>query len=53
MLDDPKSTVRFTCTETLATLSFKGDKNKLCEILYELVETKEYNRLCDRFELDN
>lgn len=38
LLDDPKSTVRFTCREALATLVFKGDKNKVCEILYEVVE---------------
>lgn len=29
LLDDPKSTVRFTCRETLAVLVFKGDKNKV------------------------
>ena len=29
LLDDPKSTVRFTCKETLAALAFKGDKDKL------------------------
>ena len=50
LLDDPKSTVRFTCRETLTTLVLKGDKNRVSEILYQLVERQEYNRLCDRFE---
>ena len=50
LLDDPKSTVRFTCRETIATLVFKGNKNRVTEVLYELVEPKEYNRLCDRFD---
>lgn len=51
LLDDTKSTVRFTCRETLAALVVKGHKNRVCEILYEIVEKKEYNRLWDRFEL--
>ena len=29
LLDDPKSTVRFTCRETIAALVFKGDKKKV------------------------
>ncbi len=45
LLDDPKSTVRFTCRETLAALVFKGNKNRVTEVLYEIVESKEYNRL--------
>ena len=51
LLDDQKSTVRFTCRETLAALVIKGQKNRVTEVLYELVESKEYNRLCDRFDL--
>lgn len=50
LLDDPKSKVRFTCTETLATLALKGDKSKVSEICYEKCANHEYNKLCDRFE---
>ena len=53
LLDDPKSTVRFTCVEALTTLVLKGNKDKVCEILYEIVERQEYNRLWDRFEAGN
>lgn len=45
LLDDQKSTVRFTCRETLAALVIKGHKNRVTEVLYEVVESKEYNRL--------
>jgi hypothetical protein len=53
LLDDQKSTVRFTWRETLAALVLKGDQKKVCEILYEKVEKKTYNKLCDRFEIGN
>jgi hypothetical protein len=51
LLDDTKSTVRFTCRETLTALVIKGSKNRVCEILYEIVQKKEYNKLWDRFDL--
>ena len=50
LLDDQKANVRFAATEALSTLVFKGDKNKIWEILYEIVERREYNRLWDRFD---
>ncbi len=50
LLDDQKANVRFAATEALSTLVFKGDKDKIWEILYEIVERKEYNRLWDRFD---
>lgn len=53
LLDDPKSTVRFAWVEALTTLVLKGDKNKVCEILIEIVERNEYNKLWDRFEAGN
>lgn len=45
LLDDPKANVRFASTEALSALVFKGDKEKVYEILYEIIERKEYNRL--------
>lgn len=45
LLDDTKSTVRFTCRETLAALVIKGIKTRVYEILYEIVDKKEYSRL--------
>ena len=50
LLDDPNTNIRFASTEALYALVSKGDKNKVYEILYEIVETKEYNRLWDRFD---
>jgi hypothetical protein len=45
LLDDTKSTVRFTCRETLTALVLKGSKRRVCDILYEVVQKKEYNKL--------
>ena len=53
LLDDPKSKIKFTCREALASLALKGQKNRVTEILYEKVEPKEYNSLCDRFDQGN
>ena len=50
LLDDEISKVRFVAREALATLAIRGDKQRVLELLFELVDRKEYNVLCDRIE---
>ena len=53
LFDDPKPKVIQIVYETITTIAMLGDRSRVLEILYELMQKDVYDKLCDRIEAGN